>query len=114
MSTQATLVHHLQALAEGVDSILSDYTERSVLFTPDGPLRGLDEIRAFFTGFLASSPPGLIQAMALLREDIDGEVAYVLWHAEPFVPLATETFVVRGGKIVAQTLALLMRAPHDA
>ena len=43
MSTEATLDHHLQALNEGVDAIPSDYTEQSVFFTPEGPLRGLED-----------------------------------------------------------------------
>ena len=33
--TQATLAHHLQALGEGIDAILNDYTEDSILFSPN-------------------------------------------------------------------------------
>lgn len=113
MSTQDTLAHHLQAIPQGVDEIMSDYVEDSVLFTPDGPLRGLDAIRAFFTGFLSSSPPELIQALTLLRQEIDGEYAYILWKAEPFIPLATDTFVIRGGKIRMQSFAALIAAPPN-
>jgi hypothetical protein len=111
MSTEATLSHHLQAFAEGIDAIMGDYTEDSVFFTPDGRLEGLGPIRAFLDGFLRNSPPELLRAMTLVRQDVRGEFAYILWKAEPFIPLATDTFVVRGGKIAVQSFAVLAPAP---
>jgi hypothetical protein len=114
MSTEATLSHHLQAFSEGVDAIMQDYTADSVLFTPDGPLRGLEPIRAFFHGFLTDSPPELLRAMTLVRQDVQGDVAYILWKAEPYIPLATDTFVVRDGKFVAQSFAMLAPSPIAA
>ena len=114
MSTEDTLGHHLQAFSEGVDAIMEDYTSESVLFTPDGALKGLDSIRGFFHGFLTSSPPELLRAMTLVRKDIHGEVAYILWNAEPYIPLASDTFVVRGGKILAQSFATYAPAARPA
>ncbi len=80
MLTEATLRHHLQSFGEGVDAILSDYTEDSVLFTPNGPVRGLDRLRTFFDGFIRNSPPELLDAMRLVCQDLDGEVAYIIWR----------------------------------
>ncbi len=35
--TEKTLLHHLEALGEGdIDAVMSDYTEDSVIITPDG------------------------------------------------------------------------------
>lgn len=115
MSTQDTLARHLQAFTKGIDAIMRDYTESSVLFTPQGPLTGLERIRAFFAGFLADSPPELLAAMTLVRQDVLGEVAYILWKAEPFIPLATDTFLIRDGRILVQTFAAFVPAPaaHD-
>ena len=110
MSTHDTLARHLQALAGGIDAIMRDYTDDSVLFTQQGPLRGRKSIRAFFAGFLADSPPELLAAFTLLRQDVAGEVAYILWKAEPFIPLATDTFVIRDGKILVQTFAAFVPA----
>jgi hypothetical protein len=110
MSTQATIEHHLQAIPQGVDAIMSDYTEQSVLFTQQGPLQGLGPIRAFFEAFLASSPPELLAAFTILRMDAQGEAAYLVWKAEPFIPLATDTFVVRDGRILVQTFTALAPA----
>ena len=107
MSTAATLAHHLRALGDDIDSIMIDYAESSVLFTPDGMIVGRDRIRSFFEGFLSNSPPALIEALTVTRQDIHGDVAYILWKAEPFVPLATDTFLIRDGKIVAQSFAAL-------
>jgi len=39
----------------------------------------------------------------VVRRDIDGDFAYITWKAEPFVLMATETFVVTDDKIRAQT-----------
>ena len=95
VQTCALPIYHLQAFGEGVDAIMQDYAPESVLFTPDGPLRGLEPIRAFFHAFLTTSLPELLRAMTLVRQDVQGEVAYILWKAEPYIPLATDTFVVR-------------------
>lgn len=114
MSTEVTLNHHLNAFGEGIDSIMSDYTESSVLFTPDGPISGMDAIREFFDGFLRNSPQELLRAMTLVRQDIRGDVAYIMWKAEPFIPLATDTFLIRDGKIAVQTFAILAPTPASA
>ncbi len=110
MSTQATLERHLNAFAEGVDAIMRDYTDASVLLTPDGPLRGTEAVRSFFHGLLTNSPPELLRAMTLVHQAIAGEIAYVVWKAEPFIPMATDTFLIRDGKILVQTVTLFTPA----
>jgi len=105
MSTEATLAHHLQALTEGIEAILSDYT--SILFTSNGVKRGLDGVQTHFEGFIKNSPPKLFEALKFLRKDIEGEVAYTIWTAEPDIKMGTDTFVVREGKILVHTFATL-------
>lgn len=110
--TLAVLAHHMQAIGEGdLDAILADYAEESTLFTPDGPLRGLEAVRAFFAGMMETLPPGFMEAFEMLRQDGDGEVAYIVWRAGDFAPLGTDTFIVRDGKIVVQTFASYMPSP---
>jgi hypothetical protein len=111
MSTQDTLTRHLQAFSAGIEALMRDYTEASVVFTPQGTHTGLASIRAFLAGFLADSPPELLPAFTLLRQDFAGEVAYITWKAEPFIPLATDTFVIRDGKILVQSFAAFTPAP---
>lgn len=112
MTTEATLAHHLQAiLQQSVGAIVSDYTEQSALFTQSGVIVGLEGIRAFYERFLAGMTPELFAALQIVRQDIHDEVAYLIWKAEPFVTLATDSFLVRDGKIVAQTFVMLAPQP---
>ena len=104
-STQAALEHHLGAFAEGIDALLQDYTEDSVIITPDATHRGLAAIRGFFTAFIEGAPDGFWDAFTMKRQEVSGEVAYIVWEANPWFPLATDTFVVREGKFAYQTFA---------
>jgi len=94
-------VHAIARL--GVDAIMQDYTDRSILITHDATYRGLAEIRQFFTALFKALPAGFFDAVRMNRQDIVGEVAYILWEREPIITQATDTFVVRNGKILAQT-----------
>ncbi len=98
-----TLQHHLKALgAQDIDAIVSDYTDESVLITPDTTVRGTSELRDFFTSALKAMP-GFVDALALSRQEIEGDIAYIVWTAPGFMTLGTDTFLVRDGKIVVQT-----------
>ena len=104
-STEAVLNHHLQAFGEGIDSIMADYTEDSVVIAPEGTYRGLEELRAFFTSLVEGLPEGSWEAFKLCRKEVVGEIAYIHWEALPWILLGTDTFVVRDGKIAVQTYA---------
>lgn len=109
--TNAVLDNHLAAAQRGdLEAVLSDYSEDSVLFLPQGPLRGIAQLRDFFTAFLTKPPSGFPMSFELLRRDVDGEVAYIVWKAEPGVQLATDTFLVRNRKIMVQTFAASLAA----
>src|SRR4030095_11181748 len=85
--------------------ILSDYAPGAVLFTPDGPLRGADAITPLFQAMIAEfGKPGA--TLSMKQQSIEGDYAYILWTAETadnVYELGTDTFVVRDGKIVAQS-----------
>jgi hypothetical protein len=103
--------HWRDFLAGDVESILKDYAAEAFVITPSGTRRGLGEIRAAFqTMFAEIMPPGS-SAARLSKEEIVGEVAFIVWSgtSEKYeIPFATDTFVIRGGKIVAQTFAPVM------
>jgi hypothetical protein len=104
--TEATLTRHLQAFARSsVDGVMQDYLEESVFVVPDGPLRGLREIRGFFSAFIETMPVGFLEAFKIHKLDIVGELGYLLWEAPPWVLLGTDTFLVRNERIVMQTFA---------
>ena len=105
-STKDVLDHHLKCFEEGdLGGILSDYAPGAVLFTSDGPLKGTDAIRPLFQALVAEfGKPGATFRMK--QQFIDGDYAYILWTAETadnVYEVATDTFVVREGKIVAQS-----------
>jgi ketosteroid isomerase-like protein len=109
MSTTAVLDQHLAAFGAGDgDEMLKDYTDDSVLITPDGPVRGREALhQAAFTGFFSGLfKPGTYE-FTMDVTHVEGDVAYIVWHAtcaSSDVPLGTDTFVVRDGKIAVQTL----------
>jgi ketosteroid isomerase-like protein len=105
-STKDVLDHHLKCFDEGdLNGILSDYAPGAVLFTRDGPLKGTDPIRPLFQAFIAEfEKPGATFRMK--QQFVEGDYAYILWSAETadnVYEVATDTFVVRDGKIVAQS-----------
>ena len=101
--TQAILDHHQAALDAGdLDDLLSDYTEDSVFISNlGGVMKGLEAIRGMFAAAPAGGFPGFEEGL----EHVDGDIAFVTWKAEG-IALGTDTFVVRDGKIAAQTVVL--------
>jgi ketosteroid isomerase-like protein len=107
-STKEILEHHLQCFVGlDLDGIIADYASDAILFTPLGTLKGRDAIQALFqTMFAEFSKPGFSAAME--GQFVEGEYAYILWNAQSAdktYETATDTFVIRGGKIVAQSFA---------
>jgi len=106
VSTKDVVENHLKCFGEGdLNGILSDYAPDAVMFTPDGPLRGADAMRPLFQAMIAEfGKPGA--AFNMKRQSVNGDYAYILWSAETadnVYEVATDTFVVRDGKIVAQS-----------
>ena len=105
-STKGVLDHHTKALRDGdLNAVLTDYASDTVFFTKDGAFRGLDAIKPVFADIISEfSKPGT--RVNRTQQLIDREYAYILWTAETadnVYELATDTFVVRDGKIVAQS-----------
>jgi hypothetical protein len=90
-----------------INGILSDYAPMAILFTPDGPLEGINAIRPLFERLLVEfAKPG--SSFKLKHLSTKGDYGYILWTAETtdnVYDLVTDTFVVQDGKIVAQSFA---------
>jgi ketosteroid isomerase-like protein len=104
--TKDIIDHHLKAFADrDLNGVLSDYAPNAVFFTQQGLLRGPDSFRPLFQGLITEfSKPGATFNMK--QQFFDGDHAYILWSAETadnIYELGTDTFVVRDGKIVAQS-----------
>jgi ketosteroid isomerase-like protein len=107
-TTNDVLNQHLESFGEkNLDGILADYAADAVLFVPGGPLKGHEARKTFFETLLVEfGKPGASFSMKERR--IEGDYAYILWSAETadhFYEAATDTFVVRDGKIGAQSFA---------
>ena len=105
-TTQDVLENHLNSFGKGdLQGILSDYAPEAVMFTPDGPLQGPDAMKPLFEALIAEfGKPGATFSMK--QQVVHGDFAYILWTAETadnVYEMATDTFIVRSGKIVAQS-----------
>jgi len=107
-TTSDVLDQHLKCFGENdLDGVLADYSSDAVLFVPGRPLRGPDAIKPFFQAFFSEfAKPGA--SFSMQQQYVEGDYAYILWSAETAdnsYEAATDTFVVRNGKIVAQSFA---------
>jgi ketosteroid isomerase-like protein len=107
-ATETVVRRHLQAFIEqqGLDAILADYADDACFLSEGRAYCGKSAIREFFDGFIAALPPRAIGEFALRSLRVQGDVAYITWSAGPELPLGTDTFVVRQGRIVSQTFAM--------
>ena len=116
-TTREVLDRHLAAfLANDLGGVLEDYGEEIVFFTREGPRRGVVEVRPLFERLIAEfSQPGTRFTME--QYAAEGEHGYIVWNAQTadnMYEMATDTFVVRDGRIVAQSFTATVRpVTHD-
>ncbi len=108
-STQEVVGHHLDCFASAdLEGTMSDYAADAVMLTSVGIFRGEVAIREFYSStYPEFRQPGT--TFSLGRALFDDELAFVLWEAETAAnryEAGTDTFFVRGGKIVAQTFGV--------
>ena len=111
-TTRGILDHHLSAFfAYDLEGVMSDYGKDIVFFTANGPLNGVDAVRPLFEGLIAEfKQPG--STFTMKRNVVEGNHGYILWNAETSTnvyEMATDTFVVRDGRIVAQSFTAIVR-----
>lgn len=100
--------HHMTCVARSdLAGIMEDYTDASVLFSPDGVLEGREAIRAFFASLTTSlMPPGT--SFRAVRQDCRGDTMFLMWQAESATTrfhMGAETLTVRDGKIATHSFA---------
>lgn len=107
-STVSVLTHHLETFGAGsLDELMDNYAADAVLITADETYRGEEEIRGMFVELLSEFDDPSVE-FTLTEQVVEGEFAYIVWNAETpenRYEFASDTFVVRDGEIVAQTLA---------
>jgi hypothetical protein len=107
-TTKQVLEHHWNTFkANDLEGTMADYTEESILITPDKTYKGLAEIRENFVSAFAAFPKDSA-TMQLQKSIVQQDVGYIIWSAvTPKFKLsyATDTFIIHNGKIVRQTYA---------
>ncbi len=108
LSANDVLDRHLNSFAKGdVEGILADYSPDAVLFTPAGPLKGVGAMRPLFQSLVAEfAKPGA--SFNMTQRSAEGDYAYIIWTAETAdnsYEFATDTFLVRDSRIIAQSFA---------
>jgi ketosteroid isomerase-like protein len=111
-TTKDILDHHLNAFFQfDINGVLSDYGNDAVFFTANGPLNGVQAIRPLFETLIAEFKQPRT-SFNLKQYFVEGDHGYILWNAETVdnvYELATDTFVVRNGRIVAQSYTANIR-----
>jgi len=115
MSTKEVLERHLKYFGDGdLAGLLADYVPDTVVFRPNGfggpgggVAKGPTALRAVFSIVLAEfARPGT--RFEMRQQAIEGDYGYIVWEAETaqnVYELGSDTFVVKDGKIVAQSIA---------
>lgn len=109
MTAKETFQHHLEAFGKNdIDELMNDYTEYSEVWTPEGPIAGLDAISSFFTYAFTLFPKDAT-SLEIKQMIVKGDKLYVVWNADsPIVnvPIGTDSFEIIDGKILWQTTAI--------
>ena len=103
---EAVMWHHINAVGSGnLEEILKDYTEESLIVSPEKTFQGLANLPSFFTSWIKRVPPGAGDSFKITHQHIVGDVAYIVWMMGDFAPFATDTYIIRDGKIVIHSFA---------
>lgn len=101
------LINHLTAFGNNdLAEILKDYDETSIIFTPNGIVKGLDSIKTFFKEYFTVIPKG--SDFIMNQKIIDGNVAYIVWKSNSNIAeilLGTDTIIFKDSKIQYHTVA---------
>lgn len=102
------LQRHLSSFLENnLEVFMSDFSNESVLITPEANYSGLAEIRGFFSNLMANFPMQK-STVELDHTVIMDELIYIVWHGKSpslEVSFATDTFIIKNHKIWRQTFA---------
>lgn len=114
---ETLLLRHMEAFNNGqLEPTIAGYADTVVVITGAGITQGREAVRKLFTRIL-SAPPEKRPHLTLKARYFTAEFGYINWSQNDGTPnevQGSDSFVVRGGQIVAQTvMAVPMHpAPH--
>lgn len=107
-TTKTVLQRKIDAImSPNMEDHVADYADDAIIATPETIVQGVAAIRVYFAGLLnwTRTPDAEFD---LRSEFVQGEFAYITWSLRTlklWVPLGTDTFVIRGGKILFHAMA---------
>lgn len=113
-STSQVLDDHLRRRETGrlLDDLEQDYAEDVVLLCEHPPAIGRDAVRESAKRLHLQLPSGAFQ---YLHKHVEGEYAFLLWRGESeehVIENGADSFVVRGGRIVMQSIYYTVHSRH--
>ncbi|MBV9550890.1 MAG: nuclear transport factor 2 family protein [Alphaproteobacteria bacterium] len=121
-SAQAVLDHHVKAMTAGdLDAVMSDYADDALLIAPHGiapgqtnvsgndVFSGKSNIRKFFAVLTDKGHNPAFHEMTSTFESRGNDVMLMKWvqfKGKPNQVSGTDTWIIRGGKVVAQVVAV--------
>ncbi len=106
------LQHHLSAfLQNDLSALMVDYSDESILITPDRNYTGLEEISGYLADLMGHFPKNASE-IEVTRVFIKDYLVYITWRGKSQtieVSFATDTFIIKAGKIKVQTFAGLLK-----
>jgi uncharacterized protein (TIGR02246 family) len=109
MDTKAILDHQIAAFATGdADDLITDFAEDAALIMAEGVTKGSEAIHAAYADMFSELFKPGTYTLTIDALNVDGDVGQIVWRASCAsveIPLGSDTFVVRNGKIVTQTFA---------
>jgi hypothetical protein len=107
-ATEKVVRKHLETFIEqkGIPAMLADYDPAARLYSAERVYEGHHEIGEFLADFMRGLPPAGVERFKVGTFRVDGDLAFITWSVGTDIPLGTDTFVVRDGKIVSQTFAM--------
>lgn len=105
-TTKEVWEHHCIAFANAnIDDLMFDFADDAIYVTTNNVIKGKDNIRKQYDNHFKSLETG--STSKIISETIEGEIVFFEWTADTpsiYIHDGVDTFVIRNGFIVAQTV----------
>jgi len=117
-SSEVIVTRHMTAIDSGdVEGATADYADGAVFITPMGETKGKAAIHKALAAMLPKDvgAAGTRAVVVIKQKFFTKEIGYIVWvqnAGKPEEMQGSDTFVVRNGKIVAQTVVFVPMHPQ--
>jgi hypothetical protein len=105
-TTKEVWEHHCIAFANAnIDEVISDFAEDAIYVTANNVIKGKENIRKIYDNHFKTAEEG--STSKIISQTLEGEIVIFEWTSDTpsiYIPDGVDTFVIRDGFIVAQTM----------